>query len=456
MELARVKFETSKRIMQTISRNEHQMMDGKGSWSPASSRVLLIALIASWTVSCGNTFADWPGLLGPNRNGLADASSELPGKFSGAPEQVWKVEAGQGYAGPAIAGNDFVLFERVGENDRVRLLNALTGKEVWRRELKAGYRGGVDADKGPRSVPTILAETILVYSAAGDLTLLNRINGALKWTRSLRKEYQAEDGYFGAGSTPLVVDDQVIVNVGGRSAGSVSVSLIDGKTKWTSAFVEASYASPILLPAAAGTSITKPIVVVPYKQKTVGLDLITGSSQWEFPFGKRGTTVNAATPVATADGNLFLTSSYEIGSLLVRPTQSSVQILNSGNEISSQYSTPVVIAGRIFGSDGREDSGGGAYKSLRASDGKLLWEQPDMPICHTIGVGSTVMIVGIDGRIWAVDSTANRFTPLWQAELPSGKYRALPAFSGNRLYTRTSNGAGDAWVCFQFGTGDSK
>jgi len=456
MELARVKFETSKRIMQTISRNEHQMMDGKGSWSPASSRVLLIALIASWTVSCGNAFADWPGLLGPTRNGLADAGSELPGKFSGAPEQVWKVEAGQGYAGPAIAGNDFVLFERVGENDRVILLNALTGKELWRRELMAGYRGGVDADKGPRSVPTILAESILVYSAAGDLTLLNRINGALKWTRSLRKEYQAEDGYFGAGSTPLVVDDQVIVNVGGRSAGSVSVSLIDGKTKWTSAFVEASYASPILLPAAAGTSITKPIVVVPYKQKTVGLDLITGSSQWEFPFGKRGTTVNAATPVATADGNLFLTSSYEIGSLLVRPTQSSVQILNSGNEISSQYSTPVVIAGRIFGSDGREDSGGGAYKSLRASDGKLLWEQPDMPICHSIGVGSIVLLVGIDGQIWAVDSTANRFAPQWRAELPSGKYRALPAFSGNRLYTRSSNGAGDAWVCFQFGTGDSK
>jgi len=456
MELARVKFETSKRIMQTISRNEHQMMDGKGSWSPASSRVLLIALIASWTVSCGNAFADWPGLLGPTRNGLADAGSELPGKFSGAPEQVWKVEAGQGYAGPAIAGNDFVLFERVGENDRVILLNALTGKEVWRRELKAGYRGGVDADKGPRSVPTILAETILVYSAAGDLTLLNRMDGVIKWTRSLRKEYQAEDGYFGAGSTPLVVDDQVIVNVGGRSAGSVSVSLADGKTKWTSAFVEASYASPILLPAAAGTSINKPIVVVPYKQKTVGLDLITGSSQWEFPFGKRGTTVNAATPVATADGNLFLTSSYEIGSLLVRPTQSSVQILNSGNEISSQYSTPVVIAGRIFGSDGREDSGGGAYKSLRASDGKLLWEQPDMPICHSIGLGSIVLLVGIDGQIWAVDSTANRFAPQWRAELPSGKYRALPAFSGNRLYTRSSNGAGDAWVCFQFGTGDSK
>ena len=425
-------------------------MERKSSGASYLNRVVLLALITSWTAFCGDAYADWPGLLGPTRNGIADPSSKLPTKLSGIPKQVWKVDAGQGYAGPAIAGNDFVLFERVGENDRVRLLNGATGKEIWRRDLKAGYRGGVDSDKGPRSVPTVLEESILAYSAAGDLTLLNRKDGSVKWTRALRKEYQAEDGYFGAGSTPLVVENQAIINLGGRSAGSVCVSLVDGKTIWISAFTESSYASPILLPAASGTSVTSPIVVIPYKQKTIGVDLKTGKSLWEFPFGKRGTTVNAASPVVTADGNLFLTSSYEIGSLLVRPTQNSVQTVNAGTEISSQYSTPVVLAGRIFGSDGREDFNDGAYKCLQASDGKLLWAQSQMPICHSIGVGNAVLLVGIGGEIWALDSVAKRFEPLWKTELPAGKYRALPAFSGNRLYTRTSNGTGDAWYCYEF------
>ncbi len=408
---------------------------------------LLIALVSSGL----DANADWPGLLGPTRNGIASPGSELPKAIDSQPAQIWEVEAGQGYAGPAVAGNDFVLFERIGDNDCVRLLKLETGKEVWRRELKAGYRGGIDSDKGPRSAPAILDDSILVYSAAGDLTLLDRKSGGVKWARPLRKEYQAEDGYFGAGSTPLVVGNQAIVNIGGRSAGAVCVSLEDGKTLWTSPAAEASYASPILLNPKADSSLARPIVLIPSKQKTLGVDLAKGSLVWEFPFGQRGPTVNAATPVANASGDVFLTSSYGIGSLLVRPSPTDVQIVAKGTEISSQYSTPIVIGDKIFGSDGREDGGEGAYKCLQASDGKLIWEQLDMPICHSIGVGKTVLIIGIDGQIWAIDSSADAFRTLWKTELPRGKYRALPAFSRNRLYTRTSGGSGDKWYCFQIG-----
>ncbi len=415
-------------------------------------KIALLALISAMPLLEVDANADWPGLLGPTRNGLADSSSEIPNSFTGMPKQIWKVEAGQGYAGPAVAGNDFVLFERVGESDRVRLLNLETGKEVWRRELKAAYRGGIDSDKGPRSVPTILENSVLVYSAAGDLTLLARKHGSVIWTRALRKEYEAEDGYFGAGSTPLVVSDQAIVILGGKAASVVCVSLADGKTVWESSQAEASYASPILIQPTPGSAVTNPIVVIPAKLKTLGLDLKTGKLLWEFPFGQRGPTVNAATPVVTADGDFFLTSSYGIGSLLVRPAQSTAQIVHKGVDLSSQYSTPVVLAGKIFGSDGREDGGEGAYKCLQASDGRLLWEQSEMPICHTIGVGNTLLILGIGGEIWTVNSSATKFQPLWKSSLPKGKYRALPAFSGNRLYTRTSNGTGDAWFCFQIGS----
>ena len=428
-------------------------MDGiRGPFCFACKLVLLL-MIPAMSLFEVKLLADWPGLLGPTRNGHADSKNELPKAMEGSPKQIWKVEAGQGYAGPSVAGNDFVLFDRIGDSDRVRLLNLETGKEVWRRDLKAGYRGGMDSDKGPRSVPIILEKSILVYSAAGDLTLLARKDGSVLWTRALRKEYQAEDGYFGAGSTPLVVGNQAIINIGGKSASVVCVSLVNGKTTWISADAETSYASPILIRPTPGSSITNPIVVVPMKLKTLGLDLGTGKLLWEFPFGQRGPTVNAATPVETANGDFFLTSSYEIGSRLVRPNQSSAKIVDKGTDIYSQYATPVVLAGMIFGSDGREDSGEGSYKCLQASDGKLLWSQPNMPICHTIGVGDMLLILGIGGEIWAIDSAEAKFQPLWKSSLPAGKYRALPALSGNRLYTRTSNGFGDdAWYCFQIGT----
>ncbi|HUP82528.1 MAG TPA: PQQ-binding-like beta-propeller repeat protein, partial [Pirellula sp.] len=360
-------------------KRENRQMDAiRRAFFFVSKRILVWMIFAVLLFEV-DLLADWPGLLGPTRNGHAESRNELPKAIEGSPKQIWKVEAGQGYAGPAIAGNDFVLFERVGDSDRVRLLNLETGKEVWRRDLKAGYRGGIDSDKGPRSVPAIIDNLVLVYSAAGDLTLLARKDGAVLWTRPLRKEYQAEDGYFGAGSTPLVVSDQAIISIGGKSASVVCVSLANGKTLWVSSNAEASYASPILIEPRKGSAVTKRIVVAPMKLKTLGLDLETGKPLWEFPFGQRGPTVNAATPVVTENGDLFLTSSYGIGSLLVRPTQSTAKIVQQGTDISSQYSTPVVLGGRIFGSDGREDGGEGTYKCLQASDGKLLWSQPNMP-----------------------------------------------------------------------------
>lgn len=394
--------------------------------------------------------SDWPSILGPTRNGIADASCNLPDAFSGLPKQIWKVEAGQGYAGPAIAGNNVILFDRVKEIDRVRMLDANTGKEIWRRDLSAKYRDGVDPDKGPRSVPSIQAESVLVYSAAGDLTLLSRKDGAILWTRSLRNEYEGDDGYFGAGSTPLIVENRVIVNAGGKSACVVCVGLNDGKTLWTASKGDASYASPILLRANASSPETKAVVVVPARLATLGLDLETGSELWKVPFGQRGPTVNAATPIVTTDGNIFLTASYGIGSLTIRPSQSSAAIVRKAFEISSQYASPVAMDGKIFGSDGREDQGGGTYKCIREDDGNLVWMQPDMPISHTIGVGRKVLVCGIDGQLWCLSSSATKFAPLWKTNLPKGVFRAIPALSENRFIARTSSGNGDAWFCFQF------
>ena len=394
-----------------------------------------------------------PHCSAPPRSGIGDANCKIPAAISGAPELVWKVNAGQGYAGPVVAGNDVVLFERVGENDVVRLLKADSGKEVWRRELKAGYRGGIDSDKGPRSVPSILAETILVYSAAGDLTLLQRKDGTVKWTRALEKGIRSRRWLLRArAALHWWLAKKAIAIIGGKTAGVVCVSLSDGKTIWNTPALEASYASPILLPASAESNRPQSMVIAPGKQKTLALDLEKGSTLWSFPFGQRGPTVNAATPVVTSDGNLFVTSSYDIGSLLVKPSQGDAKTLYKGSEISSQYSTPVVMEGKIFGSDGREDGGGGAYKCLQEKDGKLIWEQPNMPICHTIGAESRVLVVGIGGEIWALDGSASAFGPLWSTNLPRAKYRAIPALSGDRLFTRTSNGSGDTWVCFQFAT----
>jgi len=405
-----------------------------------SSSLILLALFATAVRS------DWPEIMGPFRNGMADSSCKLPDERIGELKFLWKIQAGEGYAGPAIAENDLILFERVGDFDRVRMVNANTGVEVWTRDLKATYRGGVNSDKGPRCVPSILENKVVVYSASGDLTVLDRKNGEMLWTRPLRKEFQAEDGYFGAGSTPLIVDDKIVVNVGGKSACVVCLSLSDGKTVWTANKGEASYASPIVL--TSNLTLTKlKVVVVPARFSTSGINLATGAELWKFPFGLRGPTVNAATPIVTGEGNIFLTASYGIGSLTINPKMPSVEIVRKGEEISSQYASPISLNGCIYGSDGREDGGAGSFKCLRESDESLGWEQPNMPICYVIGVDQKLLLCGINGKLWCLNANNAKFDPVWETALPTGVYRAMPALSENKLFTRSSDGREDVWLC---------
>jgi outer membrane protein assembly factor BamB len=414
---------------------------------------LLLSLPLSFSV-IGSAWADdWPGLLGSQRDGHADSSTALsssapPGVLSTA----WKLDAGQGYAGMAIADGKAVLFDRDGDSDRIRSVDATNGKVLWERSLPANYRGGIDSDKGPRCVPTITSRFIVVYSAAGDLSVLAKEDGKVLWTRPLRKETNADDGYFGAGSTPLVLRDRIIiVNVGGKKAGVIAISLNDGKDLWRATDYDASYASPIAvqLPsddAGAGASM----VVVPTRLKTIGLELDSGKLLWETPFGQRGPTVNAATPIQCKNGELFLTASYDVGNVTLRAKKSSVEIVHQGAELFSQYATPVYVNGWIYGSDGREDMGSGGYKCLDPLTGRVAWEVPQMPICHTIAIGtSQLLLVGIDGQVWLLHTSPEKFSVIWKSKLEEGVYRALPAFANNYLFVRT-NGRNNQWQAFKF------
>ncbi|MFN9626037.1 MAG: PQQ-binding-like beta-propeller repeat protein [Planctomycetota bacterium] len=406
---------------------------------------LLASVCFSWPSTVSN--ADWPGLLGPTRDGFAAASPELSDHSKSTPKLRWEIDAGQGYAGAAIQQDRVVMFFREGANDVIQAVMLDQGKSIWKTTFPATYRQGIDSDTGPRCVPLIASGKVLAYSAAGTLHCVDLADGKKLWSRELRKEYGAEDGYFGAGSTPLLVDNSVIVNVGGRKKGGVvAVSLADGKTQWQATDADASYASPILW---------NQQIVVPTRLETFGLKPTDGSVLWKIPFGQRGPTVNAATPIVTKENNLFLTSSYGIGFMIAKQDGQNVQTVQKGDAISSQYATPIAVDESIYGSDGREDGGFSSFQCIDSATGKSIWSESGIPICHVIGLrgqaGTNLLLVGINGKLWLLPASREGFKPTWTTQLPlsEGKYRALPALSKNLLVVRTSGGSNSKWRCFE-------
>lgn len=388
--------------------------------------VLLFAWIPFHTALAG----DWPQILGPNRDGQTDG--EKIAVWNQPPQVRWKAACGAGYAGAAVVGEKVFLWHRIGREELLDCLSVNDGKRIWRAKFEAIYRGGVDADQGPRCVPVIAGDRVYVYGAAGDLHAVNVNDGKPIWTRKLRTEYEAEDGYFGAGSTPIVVGQTLIAAIGGRNgAGVIALNVADGKTRWTATDEDAAYASPVTM-----TIDGKNVVVAVMGLSTVVLDLETGNVVRRFDFGRRGPVVNAATPLV--DGTqLFVTASYGIGCRMVDlAPETPTDIWQSRDVISSQYASPVRSGDYLYAITGREDMGDAGLLCARWSDGKTTWTRPDFGTGHLIVAGDRVLAQLTDGRLdlFAADPAA--YKQLATADLPPGSYKSLPAFSGGTLFCR--------------------
>ena len=140
--------------------------------------------------------------------------------------------------------------------------------------------------------------------------------GELKWTRDLAAEFEAPKGWFGRCCAPLVADDRVLVNVGGRHegkpAGVAAFAVADGTLLWTGSTDEASYSSPILTKLQGGER------AVFFTRK--GLEVLepaTGRSCFKTVFEPDiAASVSACTPVVCGANRIFLSGCYGMGARL--------------------------------------------------------------------------------------------------------------------------------------------
>ncbi|MCI0361543.1 MAG: PQQ-binding-like beta-propeller repeat protein [Planctomycetaceae bacterium] len=400
----------------------------------------LLAAASAWA-------GDWPQILGPQRSGKATGEKLAAAWPASGPKHLWSHQLGSGYAGPAVVGERVIVFHRVGDSEIVEAVNAKTGQPLWKAGFAATYRRGVDPDEGPRCVPLVADEKVFVFGAAGDLRCVSLAAGEKIWERSLYADYSADEGYFGAGSTPILVAGKLLVNVGGRGAGIVALDPASGKTVWKGSDEDASYSSP-----AAVSVGGKEQALFITRYNCVLADPSSGVVQKLFPFGERGPTVNAATPLVSG-GKLFVTASYGVGAryaaLDAAPNAATSAALNSAtaktiwgddDTLSSQYATPVLHNGFLYGTHGREDVGVAQLRCVEAATGKVRWNQEGYGVANVILAEDMLLIVGARGRLALAKASSAKYEELASCELVQGVSRALPALSGGRLYVRTGSG----------------
>lgn len=410
-------------------------------------------LSISWVLASSSALSqEWPQILGPTRNGVAEAGA-LPQQFpAGGPRIRWRYELGSGYAGPAISGGAAFVFHRQGQQAHFDRVDLGTGKARRLASFATGYQGRINPDDGPRCVPLLSAGVAYLLGPSGRLHAVELQTGKVLWTRDLYGDYRGDEGYFGAGSTPLAIDGKILVNVGGSpNAGIVALDAQTGKTVWTQTREGASYASPTTIQVGGRTH-----VLLVTRLSAIVLDPSNGQVLARIPFGKRGPTVNAATPLV--DGSqLFLSASYGVGAkrLSYRDNQL-VLDWESQTNLASQYATAVLHEGTLYGSHGREDLGDGELQAVDWKTGELRWREPNFPISHVLRSGSQLLLVTIEGRLILAQANPTAFRKLSEAS-PLGNVltRALPALAPQVLVLRTNTErSGGELVCLELGKPD--
>jgi outer membrane protein assembly factor BamB len=399
------------------------------------SVALLVIGFASHSVCAGN----WPQILGPNRDAVAVGEKLGDPWGSSGPELLWKSPVGQGFAGVAVAGNRVIAFVREGENEIIRCLEATTGKMQWESKSATRYQGGVSTDKGPRCVPVISGDSVFTFGVEGLLRCVSLTTGDELWRRETTKDFRPLEGYFGVGSTPVLYNDQLIVNVGGRDKASiVAFDAETGETAWSSFTDAASYSSPVVARFGGDD-----IAIVVTRMHLVGVNPASGEQKFAIPFGARGPTVNGASPVVLGN-RILVSSSYNIGSLLVEVTSDGAKEVWRDEELlATQYATPVVSTDSpnvVFALDGRQDAGSGSarLKCIDLENRNVIWEESGFDYGTLIRVDKELLILTCGGELIRVAASADAYREICRSQVLNSTdsgYR-LPALSNGRLYIR--------------------
>lgn len=382
---------------------------------------------------------EWPQILGPNRNGIAAADETLAEEWPAeGPFTLWQREVGTGYAGVAVANKRVVLFHRMGDKEVTESLDAATGKTVWTDEHPTSFTPQVGSGNGPLCVPVVQNGRVFTFGAQGVLTANDAEGGKQLWQRDTHTDFGAQTGYFGAGSSPIVVGDLVIVNVGGaqKEAGVVAFNVKTGETVWTKTSERASYSSPVVFKL--GDSLHLLLIA---RYSVILLDPATGAVRWQFAFGQRGPTVNAANPLVLANKEgkqtLLVTASYGIGTLYGTFDRTRMNKVWGGTDaMASQYCTPLALGGFLYVIDGRDDQPPASFKCIQQSDGAVLWNEENFGYGTLLFADGKIIAAKTDGELVLIKPDTAGINVLARARPFPGSIRALPALSGGRLYVR--------------------
>jgi outer membrane protein assembly factor BamB len=385
----------------------------------------LVALISLVGLSpgCRSGETEESGLGVPEVGGVEGAGSEVPEAWTqwrGAgrdavihefsppvvwPEALnleWSTEVGAGYSSPIASETAAFIHTRAKESELVSALSLETGEVLWADSYpalstKAPEFAQIEGE-GPYATPVLHAGRLHTVGVQGVVSTYEADTGELLWRRDFSDLIVETQRFCGVASSPLIADDQLVVQIGDDDSGEVmALDPVTGETFWTWASPATSNASPNVVELGGVRQI-----VTMTDEGVVGLGIADGSLLWQHPFpGVQGScSTNIPSPVV-ADNAIILAAMVQ-GSLAIEVSLSedgwTTRRLWKNDDLEPLWSNLVFDAGELFGVLQKRK---GQLFSADAQTGTLQWstEGRSGENGFTVVIGDVVLFLMNEGEL---------------------------------------------------------
>jgi outer membrane protein assembly factor BamB len=390
---------------------------------------------------------EWTRFRGPNGTGQSEAKS-IPATFKDI-DYNWKTKLpGIGHSSPVIWGEKvFLLSANPDDATRyVLCLSAADGKILWKKDYPTAAHHLHTRSSYASSTPAVDAERVyFAWSDPDHMWLLAFTHdGKELW----KQDYGPWVSQHGFGSSPVLVDDMVVVNWSQepskqantpdpKTSFVVAADQKTGNERWRTAHKvnTTSYSVPCLYKTSTGEN---QLICCNTAEGMYGLNPKSGEELWALKVFKMRTV---SSPVLVGDmlfgstGSGAYSDNYLVGIKLGEKPDLAYQLKNS-RDFKAPYVPSSVARGDLLFLI--YDKG---YAScIDIPSGKVLWFQRTDGAAFSgspVRVHDKVFAMDEEGTVWAW-AADKEYNLLGQSPLGEPS-RATPAVAGGRMYLRTES-----------------
>ena len=369
---------------------------------------------------------EWPGFRGPLRDGIVRNIRIETDWTASPPTELWRRPIGPGWSSFAVRGDLLYTQEQRGEEEMVSCYRVSTGQPVWRHSDQVRFyesNGGA----GPRGTPTLHGDRVYAVGATGILKVLDATTGKRVWTKNIAEDTKRAVAYWGIASSPLVMNDLVIV---ANAATLVAYDIASGDLRWKGPSYGASYSSPHLVTLDGVEQVVLlggpgAISVAPEDGKVLWIH------KWE-----PGPMVQ---PAMTEDGDILVNNVTATGGVATRRLHVTrgadgwnVEERWTSTGLKPNFNDFVVHKGHAYGFDNNIlaainlETGQRVWKGGRYGNGQLvLLQDQDM-----------LLVTSEDGELALVSATPDKYTEIAKMRIFESKTWNHPVIVRDLLLVR--------------------